>query len=100
AKAGMVNVPLNPSLAPDVMSRLIELVEPRFAFVDAELWPAAAPAFEAAGLSPDVTIGIGGDPVAGSAPFPNWVGAQPAEEPDTVVHGDDIWEILFTSGTT
>jgi acyl-CoA synthetase (AMP-forming)/AMP-acid ligase II len=100
AKAGMVNVPLNPSLAPDVMSGLIELVEPRFAIVDAELWPAVRPAFEAAGLSPDVTIGIGGDPVAGSAAFPDWVGAQSAEEPDTVVHGDDIWEILFTSGTT
>src|SRR4051812_4293885 len=100
AKAGLVNVPLNPSLAPDVVTQLIALAQPRFALVDAELWPAVGPAFEAAGLSPDVTIGIGGGPVAGSRAFPDWVGAQSPEEPDCVVHGDDIWEILFTSGTT
>src|SRR4051794_32917536 len=100
AKAGLVNVPLNPSLAPDVVTELIALAQPRFALVDAELWPAVGPAFEAAGLSPDVTIGIGGGPVAGSRAFPDWVGAQSPEEPDCVVHGDDIWEILFTSGTT
>src|SRR3954462_11638192 len=35
AKAGMVNVPLNPSLAPDVIARLLGLAEPRFAVVDA-----------------------------------------------------------------
>jgi acyl-CoA synthetase (AMP-forming)/AMP-acid ligase II len=100
AKAGLVNVPLNPALAPDVMTQLIDLVEPRFSIVDAELWAAVAPAFEASGLQPDVTIGIGGGPVATSVAFPDFLAAQPADEPDTVVHGDDIWEILFTSGTT
>ncbi|MCW2636726.1 MAG: Long-chain-fatty-acid--CoA ligase [Blastococcus sp.] len=100
AKAGMVNVPLNPALAPDVMTQLIDLVEPRFSIVDAELWAGVAPAFEESGLRPDVTIGIGGGPVATSASFPDFLAGQPADEPDTVVHGDDIWEILFTSGTT
>jgi acyl-CoA synthetase (AMP-forming)/AMP-acid ligase II len=100
AKAGMVNVPLNPSLAPDVVARLIEVAEPRFAVVDAELWPAVQPAFETAGISPDVTIGIGGGPVAGSTAFPDFLAGASPEEPDTVVHGDDIWELLFTSGTT
>src|SRR3954470_12380615 len=100
AKAGLVNVPLNPSLAPDVVAQLIALVQPRFALVDAELWPAVRPAFEAAGLSPDVTIGIGGGPGAGSVAFDSFVAGSSPEEPDTVVHGDDIWEILFTSGTT
>jgi acyl-CoA synthetase (AMP-forming)/AMP-acid ligase II len=100
AKAGMVNVPLNPSLAPDVIARLLALAEPRFALVDAELWPAVQPAFETAGLAPDVTIGIGGGPVAGSVAFPEFLAGASPEEPDTVVHGDDIWELLFTSGTT
>jgi acyl-CoA synthetase (AMP-forming)/AMP-acid ligase II len=100
AKAGMVNVPLNPSLAPDVITRLVALAEPRFAVVDAELWPAVQPAFESAGISPDVTIGIGGGPVVGSVAFPEFLAGASPEEPDTVVHGDDIWELLFTSGTT
>src|SRR3954462_1713119 len=100
AKAGMVNVPLNPSLAPDVITQLVTLAEPRFTVVDAELRTAVQPAFDAAGISPDVTIGIGGGPVAGSVAFPDFLAAASPEEPDTVVHGDDIWELLFTSGTT
>ncbi|MCW2701741.1 MAG: fadD5 [Blastococcus sp.] len=100
AKAGMVNVPLNPALAPDVIEQLLVQVEPRFSIVDAELWPAVAPAFEAAGLQPDVTIGIGGGAVATSKAFPDFLTGHSADEPDTVVHGDDIWEILYTSGTT
>lgn len=100
AKAGMVNVPLNPSLATDVLTRLVALTEPRFAVVDAELWPAVRPALEAADLPVDVTIGIGGGPVAGSLPFPDFLAGASPEEPATVVHGDDIWELLFTSGTT
>src|SRR4051794_33165860 len=100
AKAGLVNVPLNPALAPDVVTHLVGLVEPRFTVVDAELATAVQPAFDAAGISPDVTIGIGGGPVAGSVAFPDFLAAASPEEPDTVVHGDDIWELLFTSGTT
>jgi acyl-CoA synthetase (AMP-forming)/AMP-acid ligase II len=100
AKAGMVSVPLNPSLAPDVIAQLVALVEPRFSIVDAELWAAVAPAFEAAGLTPDVTIGIGGGAIGTSTTFPDFLAGQPDGEPETVVHGDDIWEILFTSGTT
>src|SRR5919112_931050 len=60
AKAGLVAVPVNPLLAPDVLSWAIEHVEARFALVDAELWPRAEAAFEAAGLRPAVTIAIGG----------------------------------------
>jgi acyl-CoA synthetase (AMP-forming)/AMP-acid ligase II len=98
AKAGLVSVPLNPSLAPDVVASLVELVEPRFVVADAEVWPALAGAL--AGRVPDVTIPIGGGPVAGSTAFADFVGAQQDGEPDAVVHGDDIWELLFTSGTT
>ncbi len=100
AKAGLVAVPVNPSLAADVIGHLITLTEPAFAVVDAEAWPAAAKAFADAGLAPGVTIPIGGEPVAGSVSFADFVAGQPTAEPDAEIHGDDIWQILFTSGTT
>ncbi|MQA13200.1 MAG: AMP-binding protein [Pseudonocardiaceae bacterium] len=100
AKAGLVSAPVNPALAPDVVTYLIDLVEPRFAVVDAELWPRAEPAFSAAGIEPSVTIPIGGDAAPGSVSFTEFLDGQSADEPDVEIHGDDIWEILFTSGTT
>jgi acyl-coenzyme A synthetase/AMP-(fatty) acid ligase len=100
AKAGLVCAPVNPALAPDVVSYLIDLVEPRFAVVDAELWSRVEPAFHAAGLGVDVTIPIGGDAVPGSVTFRDFLAEAPNTEPDVEIHGDDIWEILFTSGTT
>jgi acyl-CoA synthetase (AMP-forming)/AMP-acid ligase II len=100
AKAGMVAVPLNPNLAPDVVTHLIELTEPRFALVDAELWPGAEPSFAATGLAVDATVTIGGGPVAGSVSFTELIAGQPPTEPDVEIHGDDFWELLFTSGTT
>jgi acyl-CoA synthetase (AMP-forming)/AMP-acid ligase II len=100
AKAGMVAVPLNPNLATDVVTHLIELTEPRFAIVDAELWPRAQHAFDATDLAVGATITIGGGPVAGSPSFGGLIAEEPATEPDVEIHGDDIWELLFTSGTT
>ena len=100
AKAGLVCAPLNPSLAPDVIEYLIGHVEPAFAIVDAEVWPRVAPAFAASGLVPGITVTIGGDAVPGSATFAEFAAGQPATEPDVEIHGDDIWQILFTSGTT
>jgi acyl-CoA synthetase (AMP-forming)/AMP-acid ligase II len=100
AKAGLVCVPVNPSLAGDVINHLIDLIEPAFAVVDAEAWPAAEKAFRDAGLTPGVTIPIGGDVVPGSMAFADFVAGQPVTEPDVEMHGDDIWQILFTSGTT
>jgi acyl-CoA synthetase (AMP-forming)/AMP-acid ligase II len=100
AKAGLVAMPLNPSLAPDVVEHLIAHAEPSFAITDAETWPRAAEAFARAGLAADVTIAIGGDVVPGSVGFGAFVDAQPDDEPDIEIHGDDIWEMLFTSGTT
>jgi len=100
AKAGLVSVPINPALAPDVVSHLIETVKPKFAIVDAELWPQAEASFSGSGRKPDVTIPIGGGAVSGSVTFYDFVAGQPVTEPDVTIHGDDIWEILFTSGTT
>ncbi len=100
AKAGLVGMPLNPNLAPDVIEHLIRHAEPSFAIVDAETWPKAAEAFARAGLAAEVTIEIGGGPVPGSLGFGAFVDGQADDEPDVEIHGDDIWEMLFTSGTT
>jgi acyl-CoA synthetase (AMP-forming)/AMP-acid ligase II len=100
AKAGVVCAPINPMMAPDMVSAMIALVEPKLAVVDAELWPAAQAPFAAAGLEVAITVTIGGDPVPGSQSVLEFARAQPDTEPDVEIHGDDIWEILFTSGTT
>jgi acyl-CoA synthetase (AMP-forming)/AMP-acid ligase II len=100
AKAGMVAAPINPSLATDVITHLVELTEPKLAIVDAELWPRAEKAFGATGLAVGATITIGGGPVAGSPSFSDLLAGQPTTEPEVEIHGDDIWQLLFTSGTT
>jgi acyl-CoA synthetase (AMP-forming)/AMP-acid ligase II len=100
AKAGMVAVPLNPSLAPDVLEHLIRRTEPRFALVDAELWPRVEAVFAATGLAVGATVTVGGGPVAGSPAFAELLEGHAATEPAVEIHGDDIWQLLFTSGTT
>lgn len=100
AKAGLVAAPMNPMMAPDVVAAMIALVRPALAVVDAELWPRAEAPFTAAGVEVAITIPVGGDPVPGSRSFAEFLNGQPSTEPDVSIHGDDIWEILFTSGTT
>ena len=100
AKAGLVVAPMNPMMAPDMIAAMINLVEPKLAVVDAELWPRAEAPFAQRGLEVAVTVTIGGGPVPGSVSFSDFTAGQPETEPDVEIHGDDIWEILFTSGTT
>jgi acyl-CoA synthetase (AMP-forming)/AMP-acid ligase II len=100
AKAGLVAAPLNPMMAPDLVAAMIDLVQPKLAIVDAELWPKAQEPFAAKGLQTAVTIAIGGAAVPGSVTFTKLIEGQPVTEPDVEIHADDIWEILFTSGTT
>jgi acyl-CoA synthetase (AMP-forming)/AMP-acid ligase II len=100
AKAGLVAAPLNPMMAPDLVAAMIDLVRPKLAIVDAELWPRAQEPFAAKGVQAGVTIAIGGPPVPESVSFNEFIVGQAGTEPDVEIHGDDIWEILFTSGTT
>jgi acyl-CoA synthetase (AMP-forming)/AMP-acid ligase II len=100
AKAGMVAVPINTMVAPDVLSYLIHLVEPKFLIADAELWLKVQPVFQNNNLQLDVTIPIGGEVVLGSQSFEDFINGQSTDEPDVEIHGDDIWQMLFTSGTT
>jgi acyl-CoA synthetase (AMP-forming)/AMP-acid ligase II len=100
AKAGMVAMPVNPALAADVLEHMIGQAEPKLAVVDAELWPAAEAAFTATGLRVAATITIGGGPVAGSVGFGAFVEGAAESEPEVEIHGDDVWQFLYTSGTT
>ena len=100
AKAGLVAAPLNPMMAPDLVAAMINLVQPKLAIVDAELWPRATEPFASRGLEPGVTIAVGGLPAPGSVSFTEFIAGQDDSEPDVEIHADDIWEILFTSGTT
>ena len=100
AKAGLVIVPLNPSLAPDVFVNILARCEPSFVIVDSECWPKVAPGFNDAGVKPNVTIPIGGGVIEGTRSFADFWAEGADSEPDVVIHGDDIVEIEFTSGTT
>ena len=100
ARAGLVVVPINPSLAPDVIAHIIRLVEPSFTIVDAEAWPRMSRPFEETGKKLDVTVTIGGDTIPGSASFHDFFANAETTDPEIEIHGDDIWELLFTSGTT
>jgi acyl-CoA synthetase (AMP-forming)/AMP-acid ligase II len=98
AKAGLVAVPINPMLAPDVVEYMLRHVGVSAAIVDAELWPRQSHAFTGAGIHPVATIG--GQPIPRSKSFADFVAASSDAEPEVRIHGDDIWEILLTSGTT
>ena len=100
AKAGVTVAPINPKLAPDIVAELIALVAPKRAIVDAEFWPLLSAPFQAAGLQVLATLVIGGPLPAGHRSFAEFVAGSPTHEPDVRVHGDDIWQILFTSGST
>ncbi|ANK80165.1 MAG: hypothetical protein TEF_04715 [Rhizobiales bacterium NRL2] len=98
AKAGLVAAPVNAMMAPDVITDALQRVEARHAIVDAPLWEKLGGAFTAAGAEP--VVSIGGDRDGAVPDYDTFVDRQSAEEPDVTIHGDDIWEILFTSGTT
>jgi AMP-binding enzyme len=90
AKAGLVCAPLNPMMAPDMVAAMVDLVRPKLAVVDAELWPRAEQPFGERGLPVAVTITIGGEAVAGSVSFSDFIAGQSDAEPEAEIHGDDI----------
>jgi acyl-CoA synthetase (AMP-forming)/AMP-acid ligase II len=99
AKAGLVVVPLNSMMADDMLVHVLRLTETRVAVVDADLW-AARGAVLADHIEPVAYLrGTAAGP-AGAPEFHDAVTAASAVEPEVRIHGDDIWEILPTSGTT
>lgn len=100
AKAGLVVVPVNTMVANDVLNHIIELTEPRFTLVDAEHVPKVKDTFSQKGLAIDLVLPIGAEKTSDFLDFKTFVDGQSSTAPEVTIHGDDIWEILFTSGTT
>ncbi|MGE0501664.1 MAG: class I adenylate-forming enzyme family protein [Rhizobiaceae bacterium] len=99
AKAGLVSAPVNPRLGADMQCNLVERLTPRFAFFDAEFEPAIAALFDGTDM-PVVAIPVGRAASSSRQDFATFVSESSDMEPDVEIHGDDIWQILPTSGTT
>lgn len=100
AKAGMVNVPVNTMLADDVLEYILDLTEPQMIIVDDEHLNRVQKVVEQKQINIDVVIPIKGNIKFNECSFKNFVKDVSQESPEIEIHGDDIWEILFTSGTT
>ena len=98
AKAGLVATPMNVMMAPDIITDGLQRMDASCAIVDADLWKRMGHAFEAAGVTPVMSIGAG--PEESYPSFDDFIADQSIEDPDVTIHSDDIWEVLFTSGTT
>ena len=100
AKIGVVPTAMNPAFAVDVVRYLIDQVMPSLVIADACTRPEVISVLADAGTPVNLTICIEGDTIAGSANFAEEVERHGGDEPEATVHGDDIYELLFTSGTT
>jgi acyl-coenzyme A synthetase/AMP-(fatty) acid ligase len=98
AKAGLVAAPVNVMMAPDVILETLAHVDARIAIVDQPQWDRLGGQLGVAGIVPVMSIGGGQTGVAPS--FEDFIAGHGAAEPDVTIHGDDVWEVLFTSGTT
>ncbi len=98
AKAGMVAAPVNVMMAPDVIVETLAHVDAQLAVVDEAHWNKLNSHISAAGIRPLMAIG---GTAGGAAPaLEDFIAAQASTEPEVRIHGDDVWEVLFTSGTT
>src|SRR5699024_5561970 len=95
AKAGVTVAPLNPNLSPEVMEQLIADLGAEWAIVDAEFAARVKPVLENAQVRALVTVAVGGPQPEESVSFREFISCTSAEEPETVIHGDDIWQIQF-----
>ena len=100
AKAGLVAVPVNPHLAPDVITWMIGNIEPRFSIVDASVWLKLQEPFAQASFRVGTVIAVDGEIPEGVSGFADWIAESPDTEPDVEIHADDVWSLMHTSGTT
>lgn len=100
AKAGLVVVPVNTLMADDVIEHMLCHVGARVAVVDADLWAVRGHVFVAAKVEPVAVIRGTVPGPEGVPEFHDLVARSSPGAPDVRIHGDDIWEILLTSGTT
>lgn len=100
AKAGMVAMPVNPALAPEVLAYLIDRIGPRVVIVDSEHLARFRSVISAADLEIAAVIPVGEPCPAEDPSFGAFLDAAASAEPAVTIHGDDIWQLLCTSGTT
>lgn len=101
AKAGLVNVPVNTMVSEDVIKHIVNLTQPSFITVDSEYYEKLKAVTEKLDYTIDMIIPIGGSLNSGSIiEFDRWISPASTKPLEVEIHGDDIWEILFTSGTT
>lgn len=100
AKAGVTAAPLNPSLNSDILDALVELCKPSGVVVDAECDSLFRPIVEKHGLNYLHAIVTDSSHQLAVPTFSDFIAGSPAEEPSVDIGGDDIWELLFTSGST
>ena len=98
AKAGLVAAPINVMMASDVIAEALQRVGAQHAIVDQALWEPLEGTLAPANIRPIVSLG--GPPQGRIPNFEEFMSEHGADEPDVEIHGDDIWQVLFTSGTT
>lgn len=98
AKAGLVAAPINVMMAPDVIADSLAHVEAKYAIVDQAQWDRLGARLAREGIVPVMAIGTATNYAVPG--FDAFIAGHGADEPEVRIHGDDIWEILFTSGTT
>ena len=98
AKAGLVAAPINVMMASDVIAEALQRVGAQHAIVDQALWEPLEGTLALANIRPIVSIG--GPPQGRIPNFEEFMSEHGSDEPDVEIHGDDIWQVLFTSGTT
>lgn len=99
AKAAVTVAPVNPNLGDDIIEALVALCKPAALVADSELMEKARRIARSTGRPLLHQIAIGGRE-ADLPDFEGFIAGQPGTEPDIAIHGDDIWQLLFTSGST
>lgn len=100
AKVGVTVAPINPRLAPEIVTDLIELTRAKWAILDAEFAPTLGNVMGASGVQVLANLAIGAQTATSNSSFRDLIERSDPAEPEVTVHGDDIWQILFTSGTS
>ncbi|RPJ11453.1 MAG: long-chain-fatty-acid--CoA ligase, partial [Deltaproteobacteria bacterium] len=98
AKAGIIAVPINYRLSPEEMINLMSNAEPEALILGRDYFKLA----ESLGKQlPSVKRLIGiGSPLEGMEDYESLLSGQPVEEPRVDLSEDDVFSIMYTSGTT
>lgn len=100
AKAGVVAAPLNPVLGPEVIGSVVDRIGAKAALVDTEYLPKVNSRLTSSRVNVLATVGATLASSPGTPSFTEFTSDRANTEPETEIHGDDVWQLLFTSGTT